>query len=147
MGAGRAPDRPCAPRSPVTSRTASGYRKFSAADVERLRYVLTAQRDQYLPLRVIREHLATMVDTPGPVGLVGAVTPAGGVADVTDLRLGRDELPARTGLTEPVLAALEQHGLVAPRSVTLAEPVDAMKRAARSEAQRLYGAYSSVVVV
>lgn len=39
-------------------RTAAGYRKYSWDDVARLRYVLTAQRDQYLPLRVIREHLA-----------------------------------------------------------------------------------------
>ena len=38
-------------------RTPSGYRKFSSADVVRLRYVLAAQRDQYLPLRVIKEHL------------------------------------------------------------------------------------------
>ena len=38
-------------------RTPSGYRKFSAGDVTRLRYVLAAQRDQYLPLRVIKEHL------------------------------------------------------------------------------------------
>ncbi len=38
-------------------RTPSGYRKFSRADVDRLRYVLTAQRDHYLPLRVIRDHL------------------------------------------------------------------------------------------
>ena len=38
-------------------RTASGYRKYSWNDVARLRFVLTAQRDQYLPLRVIREQL------------------------------------------------------------------------------------------
>jgi len=38
-------------------RTASGYRKYSWDDVHRLRFVLTAQRDQYLPLRVIREQL------------------------------------------------------------------------------------------
>jgi DNA-binding transcriptional MerR regulator len=38
-------------------RTAAGYRQFSSADVERLRYVLAAQRDHYLPLRVIKEHL------------------------------------------------------------------------------------------
>src|SRR5437762_13610049 len=42
------------------SRTAAGYRKYSSADVARLRYVLTAQRDHYLPLRVIREHLAAI---------------------------------------------------------------------------------------
>lgn len=38
-------------------RTPSGYRQFSAVDVERLRYVLAAQRDHYLPLKVIKEHL------------------------------------------------------------------------------------------
>ena len=41
-------------------RTPSGYRKFSQADVGRLRYVLAAQRDQYLPLRVIKEQLAAL---------------------------------------------------------------------------------------
>jgi DNA-binding transcriptional MerR regulator len=41
-------------------RTPSGYRKFSSADVARLRYVLAAQRDHYLPLRVIKEHLEAL---------------------------------------------------------------------------------------
>ena len=40
------------------ARSRSGYRRFSAADIERLRYILTMQRDSYLPLRVIRERLA-----------------------------------------------------------------------------------------
>ena len=40
------------------ARSPSGYRRFSPADVEQLRFVLTAQRDEYLPLRVIRERLA-----------------------------------------------------------------------------------------
>jgi len=40
------------------ARTESGYRKFSHADIERLRYVLTMQRDHYLPLKVIRQQLA-----------------------------------------------------------------------------------------
>lgn len=38
-------------------RTSSGYRRFTEVDVERLRYVLRAQRDEYLPLKVIREQL------------------------------------------------------------------------------------------
>jgi len=38
-------------------RTESGYRKFSGDDVDRLRFILTAQRDHYLPLKVIREQL------------------------------------------------------------------------------------------
>src|SRR5690349_4600839 len=47
-------------------RTPAGYRKYAWVDVTRLRYVLTAQRDHYLPLRVIREHLAAL-DQPLPV--------------------------------------------------------------------------------
>ena len=39
-------------------RTPAGYRRFSEEDVEKLRWVLAAQRDQYLPLKVIRQHLA-----------------------------------------------------------------------------------------
>ena len=38
-------------------RTPSGYRKFTTTDLDRLRYVLLAQRDQYLPLKVIKENL------------------------------------------------------------------------------------------
>ncbi|WP_240644026.1 MerR family transcriptional regulator [Antribacter gilvus] len=41
-------------------RTPSGYRQYSPADVERLRFVLTEQRDSYLPLKVIKERLAAM---------------------------------------------------------------------------------------
>jgi DNA-binding transcriptional MerR regulator len=47
-------------------RTPSGYRKFSTSDVSRLRYVLSAQRDRYLPLKVIKEHLAAL-DRGDPV--------------------------------------------------------------------------------
>ena len=38
-------------------RTPSGYRKFSVEHVDRLRLILTMQRDHYLPLKVIRTHL------------------------------------------------------------------------------------------
>jgi DNA-binding transcriptional MerR regulator len=48
----------------VPERTASGYRKFYDEDVERLRYVLTEQKDNFLPLRVIKNRL----DTP-PAGI------------------------------------------------------------------------------
>lgn len=43
-------------------RTPSGYRKYTQDDVVRLRFVLTAQRDQYLPLKVIRDQLDAMTD-------------------------------------------------------------------------------------
>ena len=41
-------------------RTSSGYRKFGHEEIQRLRYVLSAQRDRYLPLRVIKDHLDAM---------------------------------------------------------------------------------------
>jgi DNA-binding transcriptional MerR regulator len=47
------------------ARTPAGYRKYCPADVERLRFVLTAQRDQYLPLRVIRDRLDALDRAPG----------------------------------------------------------------------------------
>ncbi|MFC9975544.1 MerR family transcriptional regulator [Spirillospora sp. NPDC127200] len=57
-------------------RSPSGYRKFADADVERLRFVLTAQRDHYLPLRVIRQHLQA-VDRGEPVPPLGPRRPDG----------------------------------------------------------------------
>ena len=56
-------------------RTPSGYRKFSRADVSRLRYVLAAQRDHYLPLRVIKEHLEAL-DRGEPLPPGGGAEPA-----------------------------------------------------------------------
>jgi hypothetical protein len=49
-------------------RSASGYRKFSEDDVARLRFVLRAQRDQYLPLRVIRQRLTDLEQVGGLEG-------------------------------------------------------------------------------
>src|SRR5215831_17184409 len=50
-------------------RTAAGYRKYSRSDVARLRFVLAAQRDRFLPLRVIRDHLAAYDrGEPGAIG-------------------------------------------------------------------------------
>jgi DNA-binding transcriptional MerR regulator len=106
------------------ARTASGYRKFSVADVERLRYVLTAQRDQYLPLKVIKEHLGAIDRGLRPAAAGPPVapsvlpqTPGQPVADDfgasgTELRLTRDELQAAAGVSAELLGELESHGLV-----------------------------------
>jgi DNA-binding transcriptional MerR regulator len=110
-------------------RTPSGYRKFSHDDVSRLRYVLAAQRDNYLPLRVIKAHLEA-IDR----GLEPPATPGGGpqvpralaIADglpgpdtfareATELRLSRDELSDAAGIDSDQLALLEQFGLVTAR--------------------------------
>jgi DNA-binding transcriptional MerR regulator len=53
-------------------RSASGYRKFSEDDVSRLRFVLRAQRDQYLPLRVIRQRLTDLEEVGGLAARGGA---------------------------------------------------------------------------
>jgi DNA-binding transcriptional MerR regulator len=114
-------------------RTAAGYRKFSYADVERLRYILAAQRDHYYPLKVIREHLDAMergLEPPSEAGgspraprSMYAVTDTSvstefGPAPVSDLRMSRAELLANSGLTEEQLAQLMGFGVVKPRSGT-----------------------------
>ena len=50
-------------------RAPSGYRRYTEGDVERLRYVLSVQREHYLPLKVIREHLEQLDRGQAPLGL------------------------------------------------------------------------------
>jgi DNA-binding transcriptional MerR regulator len=80
-------------------RAESGYRRFAVADIERLRYILTAQRDEYLPLRVIRDRLAAMDSGDG------AAPPA-------PVLMTRSELLEAAGADEELLAELEDYGLV-----------------------------------
>jgi DNA-binding transcriptional MerR regulator len=86
-------------------RTPAGYRKYTPEDVARLRFVLSAQRDRYLPLRVIREQLDA-----GP-----PATGVGPAAEPVDQRLSRADVLAQAALTEELLDDLERHGLVRPR--------------------------------
>ncbi len=111
-------------------RTSSGYRKFSREDLARLRYVLSAQRDHYLPLRVIKEHLdaldrglePTALGSTGPrvpralVAAEGLPSPESFLPDVSEIRLSRSELLDAAGLEEEQLAQLEQYALIAPRT-------------------------------
>ncbi len=109
-------------------RTAAGYRKFRPEDVERLRYVLGVQRDHYLPLRVIRDHLDALDrGLEPPVGRAGPgsprlVHPAAdpqphprGRGAGSARRLSRAELLAAVGIEDAVLSDLESHGLVTAR--------------------------------
>jgi DNA-binding transcriptional MerR regulator len=112
-------------------RTPAGYRKFSAADVDRLRYVLRMQRDHYLPLRVIGEHLDA-IDRgmePPPIDPVVPTVPtvalgADGIPAAEsfrrrdNLRLSRNELLKIAEISEDLLDQLEQFGLVSPRPGT-----------------------------
>jgi DNA-binding transcriptional MerR regulator len=101
-------------------RSPSGYRRFVPADVERLRYILSAQRDHYLPLRVIKEHLdaAGRGEVPPPLEARRRRSPRGLVAtdsvyeDAGDVRLTRRQLLDTTGVDPEVLTELEGFGLV-----------------------------------
>jgi DNA-binding transcriptional MerR regulator len=84
-------------------RSSSGYRRFSAADIKRLRFILTAQRDEYLPLRVIKERLDALDGTADGTGADGAVPP---------VAMTRSELLAAAGAAEELLAELEDYGLI-----------------------------------
>lgn len=115
------------------ARSASGYRKFTPVDVARLQYVLTAARDQYLPLKVIKERLeaADVGRAAGPPEIETSPTaaqesqapphPSGlGVGpelfdlDAGDERLTRRELMRDSGLDNEQLSELEAYGLLAP---------------------------------
>jgi DNA-binding transcriptional MerR regulator len=81
------------------ARAESGYRRFAVADIERLRFILTAQRDEYLPLRVIKERLDALGGDEA-----GAAPPP--------VAMTRSELLEATGADEEILAELEDYGLV-----------------------------------
>ena len=96
-------------------RTPAGYRKYTAAHVERLRLVLAAQRDRYLPLRVIRERLEAAERGDKVVGLLAPVDPStAGRSELGEARLTRAQLQERAGLDDAGLSDLEQYGLLAP---------------------------------
>ena len=111
-------------------RTPSGYRKFSHQDVDRLRYVLTCQREHYLPLKVIREHLDAIDRGLEPPAMNGASTPQvprvvldgdgyptheSFAVDASELRLSRNELLTSAQIEDSLLEQLETYGLVTPR--------------------------------
>jgi DNA-binding transcriptional MerR regulator len=109
-------------------RTASGYRKFSAGDMSRLRYVLSQQRDHYLPLRVIKDQLdaidrglvppGTSTDSPRAAHVaVASIADNAPTAEhfrpaPAAMRLSREELLNAAGLRPDQLSELEQFGLI-----------------------------------
>ena len=115
-------------------RSASGYRRFTAYDCARLRYILTAQRDHYLPLKVIKAHLDAQSDgelpemagfsfgTPRLVTVsdqsqsdhdhpLASMDTAGDAAP-TPARLSREDLLKRAGVDDDQLTALTRAGVV-----------------------------------
>jgi DNA-binding transcriptional MerR regulator len=115
-------------------RTRSGYRKFGVADVQRLRHILTLQRDSYLPLRVIKERLAG-----GEAAKAGQGTGSGsgpgtdGAAD----GLTRHQLLDEAGVSDAELTELEDYGLI--RRVGRTYGTEALAVARAVAALRQYG--------
>ena len=108
-------------------RTPSGYRKFTTSDLDRLRYVLTAQRDQYLPLKVIKDNLDALDRGLQPTSLNGVAHPSvslatvdgqmapSAFAEVSEMRLSRDELLKSSGISDEQLSEIESYGLITVR--------------------------------
>jgi len=99
-------------------RTSGGYRLYSQADVERLRTILRLQRDEFLPLRVIRQELAAggNLDLGGNSDkrpATGAVRRAI-LVDTSRAFLSLDEVVEETGAREELIAELENYGIVQP---------------------------------
>ncbi len=111
------------------ARSPSKYRQFGPGDVERLRFILTAQRDQYLPLRVIKDQLDAR-ERPGPRGLASEPARPPGRP-----MLSRRELIDAAGIDETYLTELEDFGLVrrsgrqyGPDALTAAKVIVALGR-------------------
>lgn len=109
-------------------RTGSGYRKFFEGDVKRLRFILSLQRDHFLPLKVIRERLIDFEangEVPAPAapakakGKGGKSTAAPVSAEVaptpalSDVSLSRAELRKASGLSDDQLVGIEEFGILA----------------------------------
>ncbi|UXA04601.1 MerR family transcriptional regulator [Mycobacterium sp. SMC-2] len=114
-------------------RAASGYRRFTAYDCARLRFILTAQRDHYLPLKVIRAQLDAQPDGELPpfgsayaaprlvsvagIGQAGAEPGSGAGSDTaavapSSIRLSREALLERSGVGDDLLTALLKAGVI-----------------------------------
>ena len=99
-------------------RTQGGYRLYSQSDVERLRTILRLQRDEFLPLRVIRQELAAGGDID--LGGGGDRRPAGGavrraiLVNTSSAYLTQEEMIEETGARAELIAELENFGIVQP---------------------------------
>jgi len=106
-------------------RSPSGYRRFTAYDSARLRFILTAQRDHYLPLKVIKAQLDSQPD--GEIPRQDAAYPAPRLVPVGDesdlvrdsvpaepapVRLSREDLLERSGVGQNLIAALRKAGVI-----------------------------------
>ncbi len=102
-------------------RTQGGYRLYSQSDVERLRTILRLQRDEFLPLRVIRQELAAGGDIDLGANSAGSDRrPAAGavrraiLVNTSSAYLTLEEVIEETGARTELIAELENFGIVQP---------------------------------
>lgn len=139
-------------------RAPSGYRRYSGHDLDRLRYVLSVQRDHYLPLRVIKEHLA-LIDSGQPAPSLPSVARGGaaesdGQAETrpaptppapapaaarAPVRMTRADLLEASGLSDAALSELERTQIVQPRRGTVHYGRDALTIAIAARRMAEYG--------
>ena len=127
-------------------RSASGYRKFSATDVERLRFILKLQRDSFLPLRVIRERLAAadagvvsheQIATPAPITVTSPTRESAPDAEpetddgddllrrTTPVHMTESDLADATGLELSQIQSLREFGVICEHNTNGALHFDA----------------------
>lgn len=116
-------------------RTGSGYRKFFEKDIEALRYILTLQRDHFLPLKVIKERLRSGAPPPEPVPAAaapasrsrarGATSSSASTStppsDLVGIQIDQGELLKASKLSPQELADLEEYGILPPGKATYDE--------------------------
>ncbi len=96
-------------------RTRGGYRLYSQADVEQLRAILRMQRDEFLPLKVIRQELAAgKIAGASDRGNGSSKRRAMGLEESGE-RISHDELVEQTGATAELIRELEEYGVVTPQ--------------------------------
>jgi DNA-binding transcriptional MerR regulator len=95
-------------------RTAGGYRLYSQADVERLRAILRMQRDEFLPLRVIRQELASGDFGGARRGSDAAATRRAASVDASVSTMTLEEILAEAGVSESLIRELQEFGIVQP---------------------------------
>lgn len=95
-------------------RSASGYRRFSAADLQRLRYILQQQRDHFLPLKVIKSKLTAWERGEDPKSPARPGPPPEAYFAGSGVSMTRPELARAAGLSRDQLAELVEHGVLVP---------------------------------
>jgi DNA-binding transcriptional MerR regulator len=98
-------------------RTPGGYRLYSQADVERLRAILRMQRDEFLPLRVIRQELASGAREESARGTNAAIRRAASVSAEKGALVELEELVEQTGVGPELIAELEEWRIVQPMMI------------------------------